>query len=169
MKSCYRPTGRRIAKDEHGDILGMPLYLVIIIIIAGMGLVILVAWFATIDRSPSTSIELTTTPNTIYIYDDGSHGDGAAGDGIYGNDNIVITVLVKDNNGKEVSGVSLSLDGMGLKTAAGERVTGTADSDGKAVFTGLRIIDQVQGDGKITVNGDHSDKSDTTFITVRWQ
>ena len=118
MKSLNTHIRKRLSKNIDGDILGMPLYLFIVIVVTVIGLGILLAWLALID-DPPTTLEAKVTPITIYIYDDGAHGDGAAGDDIYANNALDITVIVKDNNGDKVNGASVSLDGMSIEDGAG--------------------------------------------------
>ena len=166
MKSVNTHIRKRLSKNIDGDILGMPLYLFIVIVVTVIGLGILLAWLALID-DPPTTLEATVTPITIYIFDDGAHGDGAAGDDIYANNALDITVIVNDNNGNKVNGASVSLDGMGIEDGAGGRVIGTT-TDGKIVFNGLQIIDQQKTDGKITVTVEKGEQSDTAIITVKW-
>ena len=152
---------KRLSRDRDGDILGMPLYLFIIIIVTVISLAIVLAWLAMVD-DPPMSIDVSASPLTVLIHDDGN--------GTYANDNFDITITVNDNNGNGVSGVLITLDGMDVKMKDGGRPMETTNSDGKVEFEELKILGREKRDGKITVTADWKDgASDTTTIKVRWK
>lgn len=165
MNKDRRFIRKRLSGDRKGDILGMPLYLFIIIIVTVIGLGILLTWLSMID-DPPTNLEVRASPNFLYIYDDGTHGDSTPGDDMYTNDPFTITIFVKDNNGDEIAGALVSLEGAGVKTAGGERVTGETDDNGQVVFPNLKITDQWD-DGKITVEANKEDLTATNSIPVQ--
>jgi len=157
---------KRFSRDCNADILGMPLYLFIIIIVTVVGLGILMAWLALIDDPPSNIEIKTTDPEFIFIYDDGAHDDGDAGDGKYANDNFDVTVVVRDNNDKKLSGVVVTLRGMSIEDSNGDNPLVKSNTDGEAVFTGLRILG-AYNEGKVTVTAEKGDMSDTSVILVK--
>ena len=157
---------KRFLRDCNADILGMPLYLFIIIIVTVVGLGILMAWLALIDDPPG-SIEIKTTdPEFIFIYDDGAHNDGDAGDSKYANDNFDVTVIIRDNNDKKLSGVIVTLRGMSIEDSNGDNPLAKSNTDGEAVFTGLSILG-AYNEGNIKVTAEKGDMSDTSVILVK--
>ena len=156
---------KRLSADRSGDVLGMPLYLFILIIITVIGLGILLAWLANVDDPPST-IEVRADPNFIELYDDGTHGDPTANDDKYSNDDIDITVQVEDNNGKPVGNVLIKINGMGIQTNDDKNAYGTTDGEGEIIFNDLKIIDTNKAiDINIEAEKDKL-KADTVISTV---
>ena len=158
---------KRFLRDCNADILGMPLYLFIIIIVTVVGLGILMAWLSLIG-DPTGNIEIKATdPDFIFIFDDGAHNDGDAGDSKYANDNFDVTVIIRDNNDKKLPGVIVTLRGMSIEDNNGDNPLVKSNTDGEAVFTGLKILD-AYNEGKIEVIAEKGDLiGDTALIQVK--
>jgi len=159
---------KRLSEDRSGDVLGMPLYLFILIIITVIGLGILLAWLANVDDPPST-IDVRADPNFIELYDDGTHGDPTATDDKYSNGDFNISVHVEDNNGKPVGNVLIKVGGMGIQTKGGTSVYGTTDGKGDIVFSNLKIINTNSAE-VITIDAEKDKlRADTVISTVEVQ
>ena len=123
--------------DEHADVLGMPLHLAILIIIAGLSLVTILAWVGSgAGGTPKTldlSIHDPASPNEDLDFVD------------EGTDSVMIKVVDADENG--VKGVILTVSGC------------SASWDGSnAVTTG--------DDGKVTADLVTSTSSSTCEVTI---
>jgi hypothetical protein len=87
-RTTYRRA--RLVDDENADILGMPLQLAILVLVAGLALAAIIAWFAMISNTQSVdkielkdssgnkvlSIEEGTVDLTITVFDGGDYLDG---------------------------------------------------------------------------------------------
>jgi hypothetical protein len=123
--------GRRIRIDSEGGIEGLPLQLLIMVVVAGLGLTIIMGWMNSIS-TPHSIGEVLVNPSEILVYDDD-------GDGLYIATGIDITVTVADQGGDRLEGATVVLDGANIKTAGGGQVRGVTDSHGQVVFQGLSV------------------------------
>lgn len=134
---------KRMSGDRDGGIEGLPLQLMIMVIVAGLGTAILVGWMGGLS-SPEAISSVNGNPTEILLSD----GDG---DGTFENDDASLTIIVRDQNGDPVEGASVVLDGCEVRNSDGSLVYGTTGSDGKATFEGLRVSHYGDGIGFITV------------------
>ncbi|QLH75519.1 MAG: Ig-like domain-containing protein [Methanomassiliicoccales archaeon] len=135
--------GNELVRDKDGGIEGLPLQLMILVLIAGVGSAVMMGWMANLD-TPTTISEVCTEPGQIILKD-------LNGDGIYTNDSIDLMVHVVDNNGNDVSGAVVILNGCNVATSSGTTAYGTTDSTGHVLFKGLRASHVGSSLGFITV------------------
>ncbi len=122
---------RRLAEDRSGGIEGLPLQLLIMVVVAGLGLTIIMGWMNSI-AAPHSIGEVLVSPSEILVYDED-------GDGIYTRAGILMTVTVTDEKGNRLEGATVLLEGANVRTATGGPVRGVTDSQGQVLFTDLRV------------------------------
>lgn len=124
---------KRIARSLRGDegagIEGLPLQLLIMVVVAGLGLTIIMGWMNSIS-APHSIGEVFVSPSEIVVSD-------ADGDGIYTAEGITVIVTVTDQGGDRLEGATVILEGANVRTGTGENVRGVTDSRGQIVFNGL--------------------------------
>jgi len=120
-----------LARDGSGGIEGLPLQLLIMVVVAGLGLTVIMGWMNSI-AAPHSIGEIIVSPSEILVYD----GDG---DGIYTRDGIVMTVTVTDERGDRLEGATVLLEGANIRTLGGGPVRGVTDSHGQALFKDLIV------------------------------
>ena len=118
---------KRIHRDNHGGLEGMPLQLLIIVVIAVMALGMIMYWMSSVNEPPK-SIE------TIGIDIDGQGEDIDLSKGTPRD----ITISVYDSEMKKIEGAIVILDGCGydqvtMKTGSEGTDSGTATFDGSKV------------------------------------
>jgi len=134
---------KRISGDRNAGIEGLPLQLMIMVIVAGLGTAVLVGWMGGLT-SPSAIATVNGDPSEIMLTDDDN-------DGNFDNDDVALTIYVRDQNGDAVSGASVVLDGCGIRSSDGSSVYGSTDSEGKVTFSGLSASQYGEGIGFVTV------------------
>jgi hypothetical protein len=107
---------RRIHRDEKGALEGLPLYLIILVVIAAVAIVVIMAWMGSVQDTDLESIEIA-----------GTETDGTLVEG----ETYSITITAKGNNGKNLEGVSVEMEGAGITK------TLKTQSDGTVTFTGI--------------------------------
>lgn len=105
---------------------GLPLQLLIMVVVAGLGLTIVMGWMNSIS-TPTSIGEVFVTPGEIFVYDDDS-------DGLYTREGVTLTVTVTDQGGDRLEGATVVLDGANVMTADGDPVRGVTDEHGEVVF-----------------------------------
>ena len=150
---------KRLRKDRNGGIEGLPLQLMIMVMVAGIGSAIIIGWMGGLNAPQSIS-SVIAEPSEIVLGDEN-------GDGIYVSEGIEITITVSDQDGNAVVGASVSLDGSSISDA-GRMPHATTDSKGQASFDGLSAQRTGRGMGLITVTVAKSGMaySGTTSIPV---
>jgi hypothetical protein len=139
----YRKSGRGLRDDSEGGIEGLPLQLLIMVVIAGLGLTIVMGWMNSIS-APHAIGEVFVAPGEILVFDED-------GDGLYARADIVLTVVVTDQSGDRLEGATVALEGANVRTAAGNPVRGTTDAMGQVVFTEVLVEHFGSGLSTITV------------------
>lgn len=134
---------KMISGDRNGGIEGLPLQLMIMVIVAGLGTAVLVGWMGGLS-APESIASVNVNPSEVILTD----GDL---DGTYENDDITLTIFVCDQNGDAVTGASVVLDGCNVRDSDGTSAYGTTDAEGKVVFGGLTASHYGQGIDFITV------------------
>jgi hypothetical protein len=109
-------SNRNIRWHEKGALEGLPLYLIILVVIAAVAIVIIISWLGTVEDTELDSIEIS-----------GTETDGTLVEG----ETYSITITAKGNNGKNLEGVSVEMVGAGISK------TLKTQSDGKVTFTGI--------------------------------
>ena len=117
--------------DCSGWIEGLPLQLLIMVVVAGLGLTIIMGWMNSI-AAPHSIGEIYVSPSEILVYDEDK-------DGLYTKSGIVMTITVTDQSGDRLEGATVMLDGANIKTKEGGPVRGVTDSHGQVVLTGLSV------------------------------
>jgi hypothetical protein len=123
--------GKKIRKDKEGGIEGLPLQLLIIVMVAGVGSAIIMGWMGGLE-APQTIGSVHSSLNEIILEDDD-------GDGMFSADEVELVITVLDQEGDPISGASVSLDGTGILSAEGKRPHALTDEAGKASFEGLTL------------------------------
>lgn len=134
---------KRISGDRDGGIEGLPLQLMIMVIVAGLGTAVLVGWMGGLS-APEAIASVNGDPSEILLAD----GDS---DGTYENDGVTITIFVRDQNGDAVAGASVVLDGCNVCNSDGSLVYGSTDAEGKVQFEDLSVSRYGEGIGFVTV------------------
>ena len=126
-----RARGSELSSDRSGGIEGLPLQLLIMVVIAGLGLTIIMGWMSSIS-APHAIGEVFVMPSEILVFDDD-------GDGLYEREGLTLTVTVTDQAGDRLEGATVVLDGANIRSQDGGPVSSTTDSTGQAVFSGLHV------------------------------
>jgi hypothetical protein len=117
-------------RDTEGGIEGLPLQLMIMVVIAGVGTAVILGWMTNL-QAPNAIGAVYSSPTEIVLQDDD-------GDGIYENGDISIAITVLDKSGDGVQGASVILDGASLVASEdGKHAHGVTDESGRVEFSGL--------------------------------
>ena len=122
---------RRVRRDCSGGIEGLPLQLLIMVVVAGLGLTIIMGWMNSIS-APHSIGEVFVNPSEITVHDED-------GDGLYTRDGVTITVTVTDQSGDRLEGATVLLDGANVRTKDGGPAQGVTDSSGQVVLSNLKV------------------------------
>lgn len=152
---------RRLGKDRKGSIEGLPLYLMIVIMIATLSTAVIVGWMG--------NIETPTTIDDIEIdqdYVDLTHTVRSA-DGYYHYcDGTTITIL--DSNDNPVEGATVILSGLGVSLSNGDTAAGITDENGNITFDDLRVrISGNHGSIKVTASKTGLGESTCDLAVIR--
>ncbi len=121
----------RMRGDCSGGIEGLPLQLLIMVVVAGLGLTIIMGWMNSIS-APHSIGEVFVNPSEIIVKD-------PDGDGLYTRDGITIVVTVTDEGGDRLEGATVVLDGANIATKDGQPARGVTDKSGQAVLENLKV------------------------------
>lgn len=138
-----RRTGACLKEDSGAGIEGLPLQLLIMVVIAGLGLTIVMGWMNSIS-APKTIGDVFVTPGQILVFDEDR-------DGVYARYDLAITVTVTDQGGDRLEGATVVLEGANVRTMSGEPVRGVTDSDGQVLFEGVCVEQFGPGMSTVTV------------------
>ncbi|MBU1158781.1 MAG: carboxypeptidase-like regulatory domain-containing protein [Candidatus Thermoplasmatota archaeon] len=133
----------RLRPDREGGIEGLPLQLLIMVVVAGLGLTIIMGWMNSI-AAPNAIGEIFVSPGEIIVFD-------VDGDGLYTSYDNTISVIVTDQSGDRLEGATVMLDGANIRNADGSPVRGVTDSNGQVVFLGLKLEKFGSGFTTVTV------------------
>jgi len=122
---------RSMKRDCQGGIEGLPLQLLIMVVVAGLGLTIIMGWMNSIS-APHSIGEVFVNPSEISVYD-------ADKDGLYTRDGLTLTVTVTDQSGDRLEGATVVLDGANVKAKDGGQARGVTDTSGQVVLSGLKV------------------------------
>lgn len=120
-------------EDRNAGIEGLPLQLLIMVVVAGLGLTIIMGWMNSIS-APRSIGQIFVNPSEIIVHDPDN-------DGIYTADGLLMTVTVTDQSGDRLEGATVMLEGGNVRTSTGENVRGVTDSRGQVVFADL-VVEQ---------------------------
>ena len=122
---------RSMRGDCQAGIEGLPLQLLIMVVVAGLGLTIIMGWMNSIS-APHSIGEVFVNPSEISVYD-------KDGDGLYTNDHVMITVTVTDQSGDRLEGATVVLEGANVEAHGGGQARGVTDSSGLVVLSDLKV------------------------------
>ena len=150
--------GKKIRRDKEGGIEGLPLQLLIIVLVAGVGSAVIMGWMGGLE-APETMGSVHSSLNEIILEDDD-------GDGIFSADDVELVITVLDQEGDPISGASVSLEGAGILSAEGKRPHALTVEDGKASFEALTLDRAGSAVGFVTVTVAKSGIVSTKSIQV---
>lgn len=136
-------TRARLKEDRDAGIEGLPLQLLIMVVVAGLGLTIIMGWMNSIS-APHAIGEVFVNPGEILVYDDDS-------DGLYTRTGVMVTVTVTDEGGDRLEGATVMLDGANVRNSDGTAVRGVTDTQGQVLFADLKVEQFGSGLTTITV------------------
>ena len=136
------PWWKKLRKDRNGGIEGLPLQLMIMVMVAGIGSAVIIGWMGGLS-APQSITSVIANPSEIVLGDEN-------GDGIYLSDSIQLVITVSDQDGNAVVGASVTLDGSSISDD-GHMPHAITDSKGQASFDGLSAQRSGRGMGLITV------------------
>src|SRR5512137_1628885 len=122
---------RRLRGDEGAGIEGLPLQLLIMVVVAGLGLTIIMGWMNSI-AAPHSIGDIMVSPGEVMVHD-------PDGDGIFTASGVLVTVTVTDQSGDRLEGATVMLQGANVMTGKGETVRGVTDSRGQVTFSDLKV------------------------------
>lgn len=147
-----------IRKDKNAGIEGLPLQLMIMVVVAGLGTAVILGWMG--GLSTPNGIDAVYANPTELVLSDGDH------DGVYTKTGLTLTVSVLDNNGDAVKGATVVLDGCNVLTKDGKQAHGTTDDMGKVTFSGLTASQTGKAVGYISVTVSKSGLGTDTSLSV---
>jgi hypothetical protein len=150
--------GKKIGKDRNGGIEGLPLQLLIIVLVAGVGSAIIMGWMGGLE-APESIGSVHSSMNEILLDDDD-------GDGIFCAEGVDLCITVMDQDGDAITGASISLEGSGIHTSEGKRPHGVTDASGKAYFEGLTLSRASSSVGYLTITVAKTGIASTRSISV---
>ena len=133
----------RLKEDRDAGIEGLPLQLLIMVVVAGLGLTIIMGWMNSIS-APHAIGEVFVNPGEILVYDDDR-------DGLYTRTGVIVTVTVTDEGGDRLEGATVMLDGANVRNSDGTAVRGVTDTQGQVAFADLKVEQFGSGLTTITV------------------
>ncbi|MGC8912343.1 MAG: hypothetical protein ACP5JR_02330 [Thermoplasmata archaeon] len=122
---------RRYKVNRKGALEGLPLYLIIMVIIAAVGIAILVGWMYMVKKPELDHISIDNTDLTV------------------GN-TVTVTVTAYDVNGKVLEGVEIHLEGCGVDQ---KKLT---DKNGQAAFDVTPTLPMNVHTGEIKVTAQYT-------------
>lgn len=145
-------------KDRSGGIEGLPLQLMIMVLIAGIGSAVLLGWMGNLNAPPSIG-SVTSSPMELVARD-------GNGDGIFEVDNVDMTITVTDGKGDPVTGATVVLEGCNIAKNDGTRPYGTTGPDGKITLYNMQLTQTGKAVGFVSVTVTKSGYGTDTSLTV---
>jgi hypothetical protein len=145
-------------KDKRGGIEGLPLQLMIMVLIAGIGSAVLLGWMGNLN-APQSIGSVSSSPMELVAHD-------GNGDGIYDASNLGLTITVLDGKGDPVAGATVVLDGCNIARLDGSRPYGTTDSRGQITLDSLHLSQTGKAVGFITVTVTKSGYGTDTSLSI---
>lgn len=133
----------RMKRDDNGGIEGLPLQLLIMVVVAGLGLTIIMGWMNSIS-APHSIGEVFVNPSEISVFDED-------GDGLYTRDGLTVTVTVTDQSGDRLPGATVMLEGANVMMKGGGQARGVTDDRGQVTLSDLSVEQFSSGLTTITV------------------
>ena len=141
----------RLRKNKHGALEGLPLYLIILVVIAAVAIVTIMGWMRTIQKSDLGTIEINLKQG------------GKSVDTLKTGTMAYVTIYANDTNGKPLSGVAVKLEG------AGQNIMKKTGSSGSVSFKFTPTLPKNVNNGEITVTATYTGnipvtKTDTIIV-----
>ncbi|HUV23820.1 MAG TPA: carboxypeptidase-like regulatory domain-containing protein [Methanomassiliicoccales archaeon] len=122
---------KAIKMDRKAGIEGLPLQLMIMVVIAGIGTTVILGWMSGL-QPPASIGSVHAYPGEVILTD-------ADGDGIFQTNDLTIQVTVLDREGNGIQGATVLLEGAGVSYLLSDgTVHGMTDSSGKLSLSGLK-------------------------------
>jgi hypothetical protein len=150
--------GKKLRSNRDGGIEGLPLQLLIIVLVAGVGSAIIMGWMGGLE-APSTFGSVQSSANEVLLSDDD-------GDGVYTSDGLDLVITVLDPDGDPIPGASVTLEGAGVQSSDGKRPHAVTDQEGRASFEGLALERTSTSLGFLTVTVAKSGITSTRSISI---
>jgi hypothetical protein len=148
----------QLKKDRNAGIEGLPLQLMIMVLIAGIGSAVLLGWMGNLN-APQSIGSITSSPTELVARD-------GNGDGIYDASNLDLTISVLDSKGDPVTGATVVLDGCNIARMDGTRPYGTTDSNGHITLNDLQVTQTGKAVGFVTVTVTKSGFGSDTSLSI---
>ncbi|UCE37434.1 MAG: carboxypeptidase regulatory-like domain-containing protein [Thermoplasmata archaeon] len=123
--------GKKLSWDEKGALEGLPLYLIILVVIAAIAIVIIIAWLNSIS-TPKSFGTISPDPNQITLTDDN-------GDGFSSTESGTLKIIVRDSDNNKVKGATVTLSGCDVSFSSGGTAWAETNENGEAAFSGLHL------------------------------
>jgi hypothetical protein len=153
-----RLSKKGLLNDRSGGIEGLPLQLLIMVLIAGVGTAIILGWMGGL-QGPITISAVHASVNEVLLEDEDQ-------DGIFTGEDIEIIITVLDQNGDPIEGASVMLDGGGLLDSSGKHPHGVTDDQGKVALNGMSASHIGRSMSFVTVTAAKSGISASRSITI---
>lgn len=150
--------GKKLSLNKEGGIEGLPLQLLIVVLVAGVGSAIIMGWMGGLE-APETFGSIRASTEEIVLIDED-------GDGVFSIGDLDITITVMDQEGDPISGASVTLEGNGVLGQEGKRPHAVTDERGRASFEGLSLERTSTSVGFLTVIVAKSGLSSTKSISI---
>lgn len=149
---------KNIKRDNSAGIEGLPLQLMIMVVIAGLGTAILLGWMGNLS-APNGIDAVFANPSELILNDDDN-------DGLYDASDLSITISVIDKQGDAVKGATVVLDGCNIRTSDGKQVHGVTDEMGKVTFSSLTASQVGRSVGFLSVSVTKSGLGTDNSLTI---
>lgn len=131
MIATNKKRQKNIKRDDGAGIEGLPLQLMVLVLIAGVGTAVMMGWMN--GLSAPSSIGSVHADTDQIVLQDPDH------DGTFTGDGVQITITVLDQNGDTVEGVTVVLSGCQVTDGNGRAPHGVTDEDGEVRFSHLDV------------------------------
>jgi len=139
---------KKLKWDERGALEGLPLYMIILVVITGIGIVIIVGWLTAFQKPMLDRLETVEPINReITTMADGSFS-------------YVITVKAYSDKGKALEGVEITFSGPGIDT---KRITGAY---GKVTISGNGNLGENVNTGSIAITASYIGRTIGPYTVV---
>lgn len=149
---------KNLKNDKNAGIEGLPLQLMIMVVVAGLGTAMILGWMGGLSE-PNSIEAVYSNPTEVVLTD-------ADKDGTYTASGLALTITVMDQKGDAVPGATVVLDGSNVLTQSGKQVHGTTDALGKVTFSGLTASQTGRSVGFITVTATKGDMGSDSSLTI---
>ncbi|MDH7507951.1 MAG: carboxypeptidase-like regulatory domain-containing protein [Methanomassiliicoccales archaeon] len=150
--------GKKIKKDAEGGIEGLPLQLILMVVIAGIGMTMILGWMTGLE-APKSIGAVYASPSEIVVSDENS-------DGLYERSDLTLTITVVDQNGDPIPGASVVLQGANIAFEDGRTAHGITDASGKVKLSQLSVSQSGTAVGFVTVTVAKSGYGTDSSLTI---